>query len=104
SYYLRKVGSSAAAVNLHLRQILIKMPEGATAEVRAQKEKLAEEVYSKLQAGADFTELEKIYSDLPDARQGQAAMVYKLADLSPAIRQAVEPLAEKEFTPPLETA
>ncbi|NRA44856.1 MAG: SurA N-terminal domain-containing protein [Oligoflexales bacterium] len=101
SYYLKKMGASSEALSLSIRKIFFSIPKGAQPSFVAQKEKLADEVYAKLKNGMDFVEAEKIYSELGDARDGKAAMNFKLTDLDKNIAKVVKPLDEKEFAKPL---
>lgn len=101
SYYLKKMGASSEALSLSIRKIFLSIPKEAQASFVKQKEKLANEVYDKLQNGMDFVEAEKIYSELSDARDGKPAMNLKLTDLDQNIARVVKPLDEKEFAKPL---
>jgi peptidyl-prolyl cis-trans isomerase SurA len=63
-YHLIKVNDKKKALGkVQVAHILIKIPENATAEDSIKAKTKAEEVYQKIQAGSDFTELVKNYSD-----------------------------------------
>lgn len=73
--YLRKQqkGSASSAPSggeINLANILIAVPEGASPEVVAEREKRAQEVAQQARSGEDFAALAKKYSDAPDAAQG----------------------------------
>lgn len=103
SFYLSKNGSSLDALELSLRQIFIKTPEGMDSSLLASKEKLIEEVEAKLKSGVEFKEAEKIYSDNPDARDGIQARIFKLKDFNSQIRKELEKLQVGEYTAPIKT-
>jgi peptidyl-prolyl cis-trans isomerase SurA len=60
----------AAAQELDIAQILIRVPENATAEQLAERQKRAEEVVAQLNAGGDFAKLAVAYSDSTDGATG----------------------------------
>jgi peptidyl-prolyl cis-trans isomerase SurA len=55
---------------LDIAQILIRVPENASAEQLAERKKRAEEVVQQLNAGGDFAKLAAAYSDGTDALSG----------------------------------
>jgi peptidyl-prolyl cis-trans isomerase SurA len=61
---------SAAPQELDIAQILIRVPENATADQLAERKKRAEEVVQQLNAGGDFAKLAAAYSDGNDAMNG----------------------------------
>ncbi|MBP6217112.1 MAG: SurA N-terminal domain-containing protein [Oligoflexales bacterium] len=103
-YYLKKQGSTVDAVELSIRQIFISADTKSDSPFTAEKRKMAQEVYQTLQSGVPFLEVEKIYSDRSDARQGVEAHAYRLKDFSPDIRQELEKLQIGEFSRPVETS
>ncbi|HWT72918.1 MAG TPA: peptidylprolyl isomerase [Oxalicibacterium sp.] len=62
--------SGAAPQELDIAQILIRVPENASAEQLAERKKRAEEVVQQLNAGGDFAKLAAAYSDGTDALSG----------------------------------
>ena len=106
TYYLKKTaGTNNDMVELVLRQILVSVPSGASADVEEAKKKLAQEVHQKLADGMAFVEAVKIYSDEPGARQNGGLMApVKASDLTAAIRTAVEPLEPGQFTQPVKSS
>lgn len=102
TYYLKKSGTSSESVRLILRQILIKIPDGAAAEVEEGKLNLARSVHQKLSSGMAFEEAVKIFSDDAGARSKGGLMAeVALKDLSSAIRTEVENLEVGKFTSPI---
>ena len=104
TYYLKKTGSTADLVELQLRQILIKVDPSATDEIVTAKRNLAQEVHGKLEDGANFEEMVKIYSDDASARTSGGLMTgIRLKDLAGTIRSEVESLEVEQFTIPVRT-
>jgi peptidyl-prolyl cis-trans isomerase SurA len=61
---------NAAPQELDIAQILIRVPENASADQLAERQKRAEEVIQQLNAGGDFAKLAAAYSDGNDALNG----------------------------------
>ena len=105
TYYLKKAGSATDLVELVLRQILIAIPENASEDVLAAKQKLAREVHQKLTGGMNFVDAVKVYSDEVSAREKAGAMApVRAKDLASAIRVEVENLEVGQFSMPVRTA
>lgn len=70
--YLASNGGAGqgAQTELNLAQILIRIPENASAEQIAQRKQRAEEVIQQLKSGADFAKVAAAYSDSDDALKG----------------------------------
>ena len=62
--------NSSSEQEYHLQHILVLVPEGASAEVMAEKKQKAEAAQAALKAGKAFTEVAATYSDAKDALQG----------------------------------
>ncbi|HEY0879367.1 MAG TPA: peptidylprolyl isomerase [Zeimonas sp.] len=63
-------GGGPDGSELHLAQILLRLPEGASAEQIERQRLRAEEIVRQLQAGADFGRLAAAFSDAPEAMSG----------------------------------
>src|SRR5690606_3220911 len=61
---------SAPDAELHVAQILLRLPEGASADEIERQRLRAEEIVRQLQAGADFARLAAAFSDAPEAMSG----------------------------------
>ena len=61
---------NAAPQELDIAQILIRVPENASADQLAERQKRAEEVIQQLNAGGDFAKLAAAYSDGNDGLNG----------------------------------
>lgn len=69
---------------LNIAQILIRVPENATAAQLAERSKRANEVITQLNAGGDFAKLAAAYSDAGDAMNG-GEMGWRTADRLPQL-------------------
>lgn len=105
TYYLSQSGISGNdLVEVKLRQILIKIDPSMKKELSDAKKNLANDIYTKLKNGLDFTDAMGLYSDDPAAKHAdQAPLIIRLKDLSAAINAAVEPLRPREVTAPVAT-
>ena len=66
----RASGGTASGTELQVAQILLRLPEGASAEDIERQRLRAEEIVRQLQAGADFGRLAAAFSDAPEAMTG----------------------------------
>ncbi|MEK9719633.1 MAG: peptidylprolyl isomerase, partial [Quisquiliibacterium sp.] len=66
----QRVPSGPAALNI--AQILLRVPEGASAEQIDQKRRIGLELLQQLRQGADFARFAAAYSDSPEAMSGGA--------------------------------
>jgi peptidyl-prolyl cis-trans isomerase SurA len=105
TYYLSQSGISANdLVEVKLRQLLIKIDPAMKKELSDAKKNLANDIYTKLKNGLDFTDAIGLYSDDPATKRGeQPPLVIRLKDLSASINAAVEPLKPNEVTRPIST-
>lgn len=76
--------AGAAPQELDIAQILIGIPENATAAQLAERRKRAEEVVAQLNAGGDFAKLSAAYSDASNAMTG-GDMGWRTADRLPQL-------------------
>jgi peptidyl-prolyl cis-trans isomerase SurA len=69
-YMANNAGAAQNQPELNLAQILVRIPENASAQQIAQRRQRAEEVLQQLRSGADFAKLAATYSDANDALKG----------------------------------
>ncbi|MDQ7970312.1 MAG: peptidylprolyl isomerase [Oxalicibacterium faecigallinarum] len=62
--------AAAAAQELNIAQILIRVPENPTQQQLIESKRRADDVMAQLQAGGDFAKLAAAYSDSPDGLSG----------------------------------
>lgn len=92
-------GSGAGAEYL-VSQILLRVPESATAEQIEQQRQRAEDVVRQLAGGADFARLAATYSDAPEALTDGGSLGWRPADRLPALfLEAVARLAPGAVAP-----
>ena len=78
-------GSSAqAGMELNLGHVLVLVPEGASAEVVAQRQARAQDVADRARKGEDFGALARAYSDAQEAKSG-GLLGLRAADRYPAL-------------------
>lgn len=88
---------------IHLKQILIRIPEGASAETVERKRQKAEQVLTEYQKGEDFVRLVEKYSDGSERRAGGDLGAFKKGDLTPEIDRVVFSLKDGEVSPVVQT-
>jgi len=76
--------AATAPQELHIAQILIRVPENATPQQLADSKRRADEVVAQLNAGADFTKLATAYSDGTDGLTG-GELGWRSADRLPQL-------------------
>ena len=77
-------GAQGAQPEINLAQILVRIPENASAEQIAQRRARAEEALQQLRTGADFARVAATYSDATDALKG-GEMGWRTLDRLPQI-------------------
>ena len=93
--------SPAAGPQLHLANILVATPEGATAAQIADAEKRANAAAAKLNAGADFGAVATEYSNASNALQGGDLGWRSVADIPAALVDTIRGLQPGQFSAPL---
>ncbi len=88
-YYVLQIGVTAKGKD---------MPADPAAADRAAKKK-ADRIYSMAQAGQDFKQLAREYSDLPSAVDGGDIGTFKKDEMAPYMEQAVTKLTPGEVSP-----
>ncbi|HEY8102427.1 MAG TPA: peptidylprolyl isomerase [Burkholderiaceae bacterium] len=82
--YLAAQSGTTQSTELDIAQILVRIPENASSEQIADRQKRAEELYKKLRAGADFATLATTSSDASDALKG-GDLGWRTADRLPQL-------------------
>lgn len=88
---------------IRLKQILIRIPEGASNEVIERKRQKADQVLAESRQGEDFAELVRKYSDGAERRAGGDLGAFKKGDLAPEIDRVVFSLKDGEVSPVVQT-
>ena len=70
NFLATQAGVAAGAIEYNVAQILLRVPDGSTAERIEAVRKRAEELNAQLRAGADFAQLAASYSAAPEALSG----------------------------------
>ncbi|HYP82837.1 peptidylprolyl isomerase [Variovorax sp.] len=79
-----KAGGAAAPQEINLGQVLVAVPENASADQVAAAQRKAEDIARRARGGDDFAALAREYSDSPDKANG-GAMGLRNADRYPAL-------------------
>ncbi|TWI61539.1 peptidyl-prolyl cis-trans isomerase SurA [Pseudoduganella lurida] len=99
SFLAAQQAAAAEQHEMNIAQILVRIPENATPDVIAQRQKRAEEVMRQLRTGADFAKVAATYSDATDALQG-GAVGWRQADrIPPLFAEALEKIQPGQVTP-----
>ena len=97
----RANGGAASGTELQIAQILLRLPEGASAEEIERQRLRAEEILRQLQAGADFGRLAAAFSDAPEAMTG-GTLGWRTPERLPQLFvDAVQPLNPGGLSPVL---
>lgn len=105
TFFLSQSHSGAVdLVEVSLRQIVIKTDPGMSKDLLEARRALAQDIYSKLKNGLDFTEAVGLYSDDPTARKNASNLfTIKVKDLASNIRGIIDQLKPGEFSNPITT-
>jgi peptidyl-prolyl cis-trans isomerase SurA len=102
-YYSQNTDKYSGRTTYHLRNIYISAPSaGNTRETQAVENKLAQ-ISAGIEAGEPFENLARKFSESAYASEGGELGNLELKDLTPTLRDAIEPLSPGEATPPIET-
>lgn len=103
-YYKQNADKYKGEKTYHLRNILIKSPQtDDPAGKKAVEDKLTK-IFAEFKAGKSFETLARQYSESQYADEGGELGKFRLDDLSPNLRAAIEPLSPGGVTPALETS
>ncbi|TFW23431.1 peptidylprolyl isomerase [Duganella callida] len=99
SFIAAQKAAAAEQYEINISQIMIRIPDNASAEVIAQRRARAEEVMRQLRTGADFAKMAATYSDASDALQGGAVGWRQPERLPPVFAEALSKLSPGQVTP-----
>jgi peptidyl-prolyl cis-trans isomerase SurA len=99
SFMAAEKAAAAEQFEVNISQIMIRIPDNATAEVIAQRRARAEEVMRQLRTGADFAKMAGTYSDASDALQGGVVGWRQPERLPPVFAEALSKLKAGQVTP-----
>ena len=103
TYYEKHKDIYSEKKKYHLRNIVLKVPQGADETEKHKSFKRIVAVLSQLEQGEPFDKLAKIHSDSPLASEGGNLGLLDIKDLSAQLQEAVKKLKEGEYTPVLDT-
>jgi peptidyl-prolyl cis-trans isomerase SurA len=101
AYYKEHLDEYKVENKIHLRNILLLIPSGATEGDIQGIIKQANEITEKIKAGLDFSEAARTFSKDRNARTGGDMGLLLSSDLAKVIRGALKDLEEGEITQPL---
>src|SRR5471032_2662059 len=99
SFMAAEKAAAAEQFEINISQIMVRIPDNATAEVIAQRRARAEEVMRQLRTGADFAKMAATYSDASDALQGGVVGWRQPERLPPVFAEALTKLKPGQVTP-----
>ena len=99
SFMAAEKAAAAEQFEINISQIMVRIPDNATAEVIAQRRARAEEVLRQLRTGADFAKMAGTYSDSSDALQGGVVGWRQPERLPPVFAEALVKLKPGQVTP-----
>nr|WP_315259701.1 peptidylprolyl isomerase [uncultured Duganella sp.] len=99
SFIAAEKAAAADQFEINISQIMVRIPDNASAEVIAQRRARAEEVMRQLRTGADFAKMAATYSDSSDALQGGAVGWRQPERLPPVFAEALVKLSPGQVTP-----
>ncbi|MCU6502509.1 peptidylprolyl isomerase [Rugamonas sp. A1-17] len=99
SFIAAEKAAAAEQFEINISQIMVRIPDNATAEVIAQRRARAEDVMRQLRTGADFAKMAATYSDASDALQGGVVGWRQPERLPPVFAEALSKLKPGQVTP-----
>ncbi|MFZ5563453.1 MAG: SurA N-terminal domain-containing protein [Thermodesulfobacteriota bacterium] len=103
AYYDAHPEKYGAGKQYHLRNIIMRVDKTMPEEAKATVFAIMQELHGRLSAGASFADLASRYSQSSFAEKGGDLGLFSLDDLSPQLREAVEPLQTGQFTQVIDT-
>lgn len=101
SYYKAHLDEYKVENKLHLRNIMLRIPMGASENDIRKTLKEAADIADKIKAGMDFPEAARKFSKDRNARIGGDMGLVSLSDLARVFREALEGLEDGQITRPL---
>ena len=101
AYYKEHLDEYKVENKIHLRNILLLIPTGATGDDIQGILKQAKEITDKIKAGLDFSEAARTFSKDRNARTGGDMGLLASSDLAQVLRDSLQDLEEGEITRPL---
>ena len=99
SYLAAEKAAAAEQFEVNISQIMVRIPENASADVIAKQKAKADEVMRQLRTGADFAKMAATYSDASDALQGGVVGWRNTDRLPPVFAEALSKLKPGQVTP-----
>ena len=104
-YYMRTEGNAGQVYKLQLRQLFIAVKASDSKVIKESKLELLSKIEDQITSGVDFSDLVKLYSDAPNAKENGGKMpVLATTDLSGSIKSYVEKLEVGQATKPIKVA
>lgn len=94
----------AAAQEVNIAQILVRVPENASPQQVAERRKRAEQAYAQLKSGGDFAKVAAIYSDAGDALKGGELGWRNTSRLPQLFVEAIDKLQAGQLAPIVRSA
>lgn len=99
NFLAEQAGVAAGAVEYHLAQIVLRVPDNATTETIEATRRQAEELVGQLRGGADFARLAASHSNAPEALDG-GSLGWRTAERLPTLfLDAIRNLQPNELAP-----
>ena len=87
----------------HLRNIILRVSSYASQDEKRAVRKKMEGIYAQLESGENFAEMARRYSESSLAADGGDLGLFKLDDMAPILKEAIENLDANQFTQILDT-
>jgi peptidyl-prolyl cis-trans isomerase SurA len=102
-YYETHLEEFGGEKKYHLRTIIMRVPSFADEEEKSRVRQKMEEVYDRLEKGADFAEMARRYSESGLAAEGGDLGLFKLEEIAPQFREALKGKSAGSYTSVLDT-
>ncbi len=103
SYYEKNKARYGGGTQYHLWNLFVRLPAQASAENRAAAQNMLEEALAELRRGRSFQEIVRLTAERPSAVQGSDLGLFRIEELTPRLREAMQELKAGEFSPIVET-